>query len=464
MCILSYSDDLSEMMRELAFAVLLLCFLPNVVFYSASCWLGIGRPLINLDYCLAMLLVAFGWRWWGAFTFLFFVFWDIFSLVGQILVLPRISDFFYVLKFFYMASNFYLLLLLVGAVAVVVVLILSLWGGGRLKKFPALLVFNVLLVLYAVHANNFASESDKFYRKVGGAVVESQAIGLMKSRNSDYLERFHLETEVLAPAAGGRATSIWDEGGELERFGGRLLLIVVESWGVPINLEVQSALLSPLNDALGHAVDVKTIPFAGVTLDGELRELCGLRANHYNLSGATSGFENCLPNRLRQQGYVTASIHGASGAMYDRAYWYPRAGFAQRVFQENKLEARRCYSFPGVCDSDLFADVEYFFSGAGKRFMYWLTLNSHSRYDLRDLDRDIFDCRRFSIAVESESCRNLKLQAQFFDGLARLVNSDAMSGVNIVVVGDHSPMILDYQEKKMNFVDAEVPWLNIVVQ
>lgn len=150
--------------------------------------------------------------------------------------------------------------------------------------------------------------------------------------------------------------------------------------------------------------------------------------------------------------------------MYDRKYWYPRAGLDERIFFETKVWPRRCYSFPGACDLDLMQEIPAFFSKSGKRFFYWLTLNSHSLYDKRDIKNDIFDCESFKINKESESCRNLKLQAQFFAGLAEILKAKEMQGVKVMIVGDHTPIIFNAQEKSANFVLNRVPWISFNTQ
>src|SRR5690606_3486330 len=144
------------------------------------------------------------------------------------------------------------------------------------------------------------------------------------------------------------------------------------------------------------------------------RELCGVYPNYFNLASVTDGFDDCLPNRLKKLGYSTSAIHGAVGTMYDRVRWYPRAGFEIMTFYESREWAGRCYSFPGACDIEIFQVVKEQLSVEGKLFVYWLTLNSHSTYDLRDVSKYVFDCRAYEVAEDTQSCRNLKLQAQFF--------------------------------------------------
>src|SRR5690606_13493838 len=120
----------------------------------------------------------------------------------------------------------------------------------------------------------------------------------------------------------------------------------------------------------------------------ELRELCMLQTNSYDLADLKQGFEPCLANRLKARGYSAVAMHGATGMMYDRRHWYPRAGFQEAIFFEDNIWPRRCFSFPGACDLDMLTEIEGFFAGPGSKFFYWLTLNSHAPYDRRDIVKE----------------------------------------------------------------------------
>jgi phosphoglycerol transferase MdoB-like AlkP superfamily enzyme len=184
---------------------------------------------------------------------------------------------------------------------------------------------------------------------------------------------------------------------------------------------------------------------------------------HYNLKDVTAGFENCLPNKLKQSGYDTHAIHGATGVMYDRVYWYPRAGFEHTTFFETNTWPRRCFSFPGACDIDMIETASKAFSSSQPTFLYWLTLNSHSVYDERDIHLDMFDCKQFDVDPTTQSCRNLKLHAQFFYSLAKSIDAGNFDGIEVIIVGDHAPIITSPEEKAAYFVDQQVPWVKFTI-
>ena len=61
-------------------------------------------------------------------------------------------------------------------------------------------------------------------------------------------------------------------------------------------------------------------------------------------------------------------------------------------------------------------------------------------------------------------CRNFSLQAQFFDGLAELLKQPEMSGTEVLVVGDHSPPVVNLGETFKYMKQGEVAWVHFKVR
>lgn len=435
-------------------------FLPNLAFIAICYWLDVGRPYINIDYIFAMLLAVIGQRLLGGLLFIGLVFIDILAIGNQIFPLPRLTDVFYLLSVANLASEKFIYLIILAAILIISIAWASIAFAYRVNKVLALFIFNIVITFYAFHvyANDHISGRDRFYRVIDNAFVSSQITDFNDKRDVPFLWRVTDKGNPLKPSMYKGAIDDWHNADELKLIGDKLLLIVNESWGIPKNEAIQEAIIKPL--AQEWHLERGDLDFVGATVSAELRELCRLSQNNLNLANAVTGFEQCLPNRLKAAGYTTAAIHGAVSLMYDRKDWYPRAGLDQLTFFETKAWPRRCYSFPGACDLDLMQELPIFFAGSEKRFLYWLTLNSHSLYDKRDIAKDIFDCSAFKIEPSSESCRNLKLQAQFFDGLAEVLKRPEMRGIRVMIVGDHAPVIFSQAEKTENFTSAKVPWIS----
>lgn len=442
-----------------AVAVLLL----NFGFLLLANVLGVTRPWLNLDYAVALVFCAFGFQVLGAVLGLVFLLADTLVLVGQVFPFPRISDIFYLLRFSALASTLHQAL--IGGIVVLVAAKLAglLVAGRRVEPLGALIVLNLLIVTtYLLAQLRDDDDPATKYWRLQTPTVASQLSSLLSMRTSLFLDFFQHDGDAFKPGSGG-ASIAWDAQ-VLSDNHDRLLLLVVESWGVPLDEKIERALLAPLRQIPATAFETGYTKFDGFTIDGELRELCRLSALHFNLRDVEAGFENCLPKRLQVAGYKTAAMHGATSLMYDRRHWYPRAGFDEMTFFEDRGWPRRCYSFPGACDLDMLPELDKFFSQPGKRFMYWLTLNTHAPYDVRDLRADHFDCVAYGIGEDTESCRLLKLQADFFAGLAQQLRSDAMKGVDVIIVGDHAPKMMNIEERTKNFSMNSVPWVRIRTQ
>ena len=198
--------------------------------------------------------------------------------------------------------------------------------------------------------------------------------------------------------------------------------------------------------------DCGAFKFSGATVAGELRELCGLRLvnNGFALGQASQKvFQDCLPNQLKTQGYKTIALHGTSGLLYDRTNWYPKAGFEQVLFGEHFLGMRRCAPFKGVCDTELMDIVAQKFqeNRQNNLFFYWLTLTSHQPYSPKDIHNQRFDCEMFNMNPKGDACHNAKLQTQFFDDLAKLIQKPEMRGTEVIIVGDHQPPVWGEENK-----------------
>ena len=245
----------------------------------------------------------------------------------------------------------------------------------------------------------------------------------------------------------------------------KYLLIVNESFGKPNSEQVLNEILKPLHKINNKMefYEQSEISWNSATVYGELRELCRAQPKNLNLKKMTIGFEYCLPNELKKYGYKSFSYHAALGSMYDRNIWYRKVGFNEMKFFESKNWLNHCYSFPGGCDTEFYSDIEEKLLSNDKVFVYWLTLNTHSPYDLRDLKKDVFRCEDYDIDIESQSCRSFKLQAQFFYNLAELLRKKEMAGVEVFIAGDHTPPIYSSYEKKKYFDDDKIVTLNFKI-
>lgn len=462
---------MNEMLKNLllarSFILLgLVVFSPNVTFWLASWFFDLNRPLLNLDYFLAGVFLAAGWRLLGIGFLSAFMLIDLLSVTGLLFPFVRIQDVGYLLGLLPYAGFVWQILAGTVFLLMLAVVVLSALFGRKISLAGALVALNVALLAYGAHV--YAPESgvsDRWYR-ASGRLIESQTLFFLKTRSTVFFESARMSGDPLIQTGFKGATARWVTGHH-DDLSKKILLVVAESWGRVNDERVQEALLEPLTkySARFKWFEEGEMIFSGVTVGAELRELCGLDVRHYNLKPVVNGFSGCLPWRLKELGYTTSAVHGAVGVMYDRVYWYPRAGFDLMMFKESGGWKSQCYSFPGACDWEIMDRyVSKVFEGDQKRFVYWLTLNTHAIYDSRDIREDFIDCVEFDLPENSETCRMVKLHAQFFHGLGEMLAKDSMKGVEVLIVGDHEPRIFNAVEKQTHIKDNVVSWVHLKVK
>jgi len=439
---------------KIILASLLIVLLPNIIMSLLAYLIDAKRLTINVDYFIPLLLLAYRQRLLFVITFIVLSLADFLVLFTQLFPFIRLSDLGYLSKFAFISSRSYQLY----GVTLIVLIIAQCYLYLKIYKADynktLLIVFNIIIFYYA-YSVYFLDNSRRSFLTINTHIVGSQSISNIDYISSSFIQTYTMEGNAFQESkVKGATTDLFTRVDSHDK----VLLVVNESWGVTTNTAVQNDVLSPiLNSPAVNQTKQSTLHFIGATIAGELRELCAKAPTHFNLKNQLEGFEDCLPNRYKNLGYHTVAVHGAIGFMYDREYWYPRAGFQEMMFRDHGLNipASRCYSFPGSCDGDIADRVVEQFDSNDKLFLYWLTLNTHATYDMRDLKTDLFDCSQYHIAADTADCRNLKLQKQFFYTLSQVIADPALSGTRVIVVGDHEPPFIE--ESSTVFINEQVP-------
>lgn len=429
---------------------IILC-LVNLVFFTFANFLNLERVWFNIDYLLCFVLFAFNHKKVASLSLLLLCLIDILLLVRQVFPFFRLDDVFYVLKFIFISSGYYQGLFLCGLIFIAIVVIF--YNKYILEK-RFLTYSGLCLALLFLAESIYMQQVNQSKR-----LIDSQVIEFTSLQFFGFKQALTLDQKDLIPVSYSKANQQLYNDIQHQAINNQgVLFIVAESLGMPRDKRVLNAILKPLSEQRNSfsyfeiEKESRYVP----TVEGELRELCHARPQNFNLKNLTQGFNDCLPFHFKEMGYETTAMHGALSIMYDRKYWYPRAGFDDTIFYEHQKWQHQCYSFSGACDVELSKVAAETFKKPKKQFFYWLTLNSHAVYDERDIFVDVFDCKNFNIDIESESCRNLKLQAQFFDVLSRLIQQEQFKGVEVVIVGDHTPVIFRQNEKEKYFDENNI--------
>ena len=164
------------------------------------------------------------------------------------------------------------------------------------------------------------------------------------------------------------------------------------------------------------------IPFHGSTTWAGIRERYG-REGTYPLS--ENQLTNSFINEFKHQGFYTIGIHSYRGSMFERSYWWPREGFQETVFMENRIN-----QYPLDYGVLIALNDEAMLEGEIQRatskspyFMYYLTSNTHF--------------------PTSEDPKKF-LEGALFRLLSKidlLVKDGMLTNTDLIIVGDHAPPI-----------------------
>ncbi|MEG3087698.1 sulfatase-like hydrolase/transferase [Sphingomonas sp. PB4P5] len=247
--------------------------------------------------------------------------------------------------------------------------------------------------------------------------------------------------------------------------GRHLVLIDVEAMGMPTDPALQRMLFRQLTTArvrTRFTIETGATVLNGSTVTSEIRELCGRWGGYDDLLRRPD--PTCLPMRLRRQGYQTTAMHGFTPDFYDRATWYPNAGFQRMLFRTELVAqgAGKCPGlFPGACDRDVPSIIARQLQQARQpQFVHWVTLNSHFPVpQLAELHTD--GCERLDPTLAKTApmaCRMFEIWDGIFANLAREITAADFPATDILLVGDHRPPFYDRKQRSMFSADR-VPWI-----
>lgn len=244
-----------------------------------------------------------------------------------------------------------------------------------------------------------------------------------------------------------------------------LLLVMVESLGLPRDPAMMAALIRPFRSAAitrRYRMTMGDTPYYGSTTNGEMRALCGRWTGFEALAHTKDA--GCLPAQLARHGYQTTAFHSFDRAMFDREHVYPHLGFQVSHFSDSLIAAgaEPCPGiFPGACDRDVPALIaRQLLQARQPQFIYWLTVNSHLPV-LRDARLHTDACPAdVPAGVEQFAmiCRQFVLWREVLAALAVQLARPDMPPVDVLIVGDHMPPYFDLAQRSQ-FDPQHVPWI-----
>ncbi|UOO92871.1 sulfatase-like hydrolase/transferase [Vitreoscilla stercoraria] len=450
--------------KQLIFLVLWI-ILPNIFFLSIAWFNNLARPIINLDYLFGLLLLLLSsplLRRLGLISVGIAFLLDALALSIQIFPFLDLSTLIYFAPFIPTAPIRYLILI---GVLFTVWLAWLLFTCKSTSYFHQTYTFASILLLlgFAYMALDFRYDQYKSSLMGRNNYYIAHGVSALLYQNQDV--SFHqsmLKEPELIPIQPSQKNAQEQLKNPPSK---KILYIVAESLGSVRMQGIQDTMLATLKQQ--HQFEFfkqGSFDFKGATVQAELRELCRLDVrNGYAFRKLTHNpFTHCLPNQLKQQGYRTIALHGATSILYDRQSWYPKAGFDKLIFNEHLLQLARCTAFKGTCDNALKPIIieEFGKNTEQPLFFYWLTLTSHSPFSQDDIVNHRFNCSQFGLQTNGDLCRNLMLHTQFFDNLSNLLKHPNMQGTEVMIIGDHMPPIWGHEPTHLFLKSNHVSWFH----
>lgn len=452
-------NDIGKFNFKELIKIISIIILPNIIFLIVAYWTATSRPLINIDYLIAVFFLFTPWkiiRYIGLFVLIGALFFDSLMLLIQIFPFMDFAAIRYLSSFIALAPNLYKF----GFIFFLIFLFTIVGVMHRLtfkidQRAQAVFINSILLIiaLFFMQTRITYAEFRAILGRDNYFVAYSQLSLYQEVRKDAFWSDSDI-TPKMEPLKNQKNSARYYLSQPNSE---KVLYIIAESWGSlknnEINKQIVRNIVNQKNDL--QFINMGSFYTMGATVAGELRELCSMELmnNGFAFSRLNpSAFSKCLPNQLSHKSYKTIALHGANGVLYDRKDWYKHAGFQDVLFGENFIGLQRCKAFNGICDEKLFNVVGNKFRENinEKLFFYWMTLTSHSPYVENDIHNRRIDCEKFAINSDGEMCRNIHLHAQFFDDLAKLLQKPEMRGVEVMVVGDHQPPFFTQDFKYVN--------------
>jgi len=253
--------------------------------------------------------------------------------------------------------------------------------------------------------------------------------------------------------------------------GGRsdVLIVMVEGLGAFSSQEHQNLIWGPLlkeDIRKKYAVEQGATEYFGSTTSGEARELCNVRADYRDFR--ERGDTDCLPKRASEAGYRTAAFHAFTEEFFERKDWFPKIGFEELYFRENKAGLATgeplplCgVTFKGLCDADVARSVEAFLTEeeSRPRFVYWLTLNSHKPVLPGEVPARL-SCDDGGVFEDRELCRMSEQWLNVSHLVRDIALNENLKETEILLVGDHQPPLFTRKARNL-FQPRQVGWFHL---
>ena len=448
--------------------------LPNLAFILIGRAFFINRALVNSDYLFLWISSSYLSRRTTSVLYLLLVVLDLilstesiyhFSTAELLVMAGEILKF-YPITFYLAAGALFLLTIAVFAVTRERGVVRQL-----LSKRSQLVIGTVALVLSAATVMRSSDAFDRYLDTFGASEIVASGVietGLATYRVVMASQHSQDTMPVQKGATAGMKRDLSLQGEAAQPYD--IVIILVESQGLLKSARDMNRVLAPLIDPAiqaRYAINTGNVRFFGATMFGELRTLCRIYVPQA-VPQDLPRLDQCWPNVLGRHGYETVSYHGFGKWFYERYLWYPQVGFQRSYFAEElrPLSPPMCgIKSHGVCDLWIAGQVENELlmpERKTKKFIYWLTLNSHLPVDADLAGESSFDCASTAtLQVKIAPCNLARIHHQLYARIAQIALNRRIPPTRFIIVGDHMPPFTTLSERAL-YDETRVPFVELV--
>ena len=428
------------------------------------------RPLFYIEYALVLLALVVFKNYWQSLTLFIIIFiFDLFYFFSS-LFLFQIREFFYSIRFLNQYHfNFQHILIAIPLFAYLLLIRYVLKKSHNLVQANKKLFIQILAYVYfIIFFFDMLSGSNKLTQKF--IVQDFSKKNIIGSFSKEYFTFFsslgNSKVETLKDTSIGFKAFLKDTTGNQ-------LLIVVESWGELKDAKLQKELdtwIAKKFENKGYAVSKGTTKTYGSTVAAGLRELTNTKGDYsyyLNKKSVVTPFRSIFDEKKLQE-YETFGFHPYTGLMFLRSIWWKNLGiqnlyFREQYLLENSTNANvvngEAYYFPSVKDEIFFDYVLNKTKKTQKKFVYFLTVNSHIPYNAIGKDHgpmNQFDVSKMDITSQAKNqLIHIKNLLEYFSQ-----KIEPKDWNKILIVGDHTPPFLIKKDRNF-YVDGKAPYLLI---
>jgi len=433
-------------------------------------YLFMPRPLFSIEYLLVLsaLVVFKNYRKSFILFIIIFIF-DLFYFFSS-LFLFQIREFFYSIRFLNQYHfNFQHILIAIPLFSYLLLIRYVLKKSHNLVQAHKKLFIKILACVYfIIFFFDMLIGSNKLTEKfIAHDFSKKNIIG---SFSKEYFTFFsslgNSKVETLKDSSMGFRAFLNDTTGNQ-------MLIVVESWGELKDAKLQNELnvwIAKKFESKGYEVSAGKSRYYGSTVAAGLREMTNTKGDYgyyLNHKSAETPFRSIFDEK-KLQGYETFGFHPYTGLMFLRSIWWKNLGIQNLYFREqyllenstkkNLVNGEANY-FPSIKDEIFFDYVLDKTKKTQKKFVYFLTVNSHIPYNAIGNDHspmNQFDVSKMDITSQAKNqLIHIKNLLEYFSQ-----KIEPKDWNKILIVGDHAPPFLIKKDRNF-YVDGKVPYLLI---